>query len=139
MANLKAITAYIQDVEYVGEDITISDSSPYNNVIILLLKEKSTQDLYTAILTPEMVQQLAGLSQDLNPREMKVFADRLSERKLPIRIVVEPEKDQITAEMLQMSEEDLLLINKDEEEQAQQTQKILERFKFNNNRSDSNV
>ena len=132
MSKLKSVTVHIQDVDYIGEDITLAEDSPYNNVIYLLLKEKETSNLYVCILTPTDVKDLANLEADLSPREMNFFADQLKLRKSPMTLVVSPEDELVTAEMLQMSEEDLILLQQQEELSKQQTQAIRAKFGFKN-------
>lgn len=124
----KIIMVKVQDVEYTGEDITMGENNPDNNNIYLLLKEVQTGDLFVSVLSHDDVRELTGFS--LSPKEMMFFADKLRERKQPMRVVVNPESEQITPEMLSMSEEDLLLLQQDEQRLNENARDIINKFRF---------
>jgi len=101
---LREVTCKIIDAqveEFIEDHSETDDESPgYANSIILLLREIETKKLFRAPLSQEDIQKLIGLNRPLTSKEMINFATQLRSRTDPVRLLVDPKEQEVTAEML---------------------------------------
>jgi gas vesicle protein len=118
-AQLEYRTCMIVDATYspyVAEDAD-SDSekespfSDYGDSVIILLQDVETYNTYHCPLTSADIQSLIKSSEELTPRQLIKFAEALSNRESPVTLLVAPDSQTVTPEMIGKLQEKGLLTN----------------------------
>lgn len=118
--------------EDLDEDIGEEDLefSEYKNAVVLLLQDVETFNVFHCPLSAENVKELARLDTEPTPRQLIKFAEALRGREAPVTLLVSPDSDLVTPEMVKKLQKKGLLNNeasmKRFEEAKEKRRKVLE-------------
>jgi hypothetical protein len=73
----------------------------YSNCVVLVIQDEESRRVFISALSEPDIRAVAGTKSTLSSRDMITFASELRERVTPVTVLVNPETDEITPEMLQ--------------------------------------
>lgn len=93
----------IVDAEFNDEVMDVDDGESKHELgIVLTLRLEESGEMVPAYLTENDVRGLTGLQRPLSSMELVKFAHELSNRTEPMKLVIDPQEDLVTSEMIAM-------------------------------------
>jgi len=87
--------------EDLDKDFEETPFSEYGDSVVLLLQDVETSNVFHCPLSASNVKDLARLADDPSPRQLIKFAAALRHRDAPVTLLVSPDSDLVTPDMLE--------------------------------------
>jgi hypothetical protein len=90
----------------IKEDEGTEDSPKVVKTLWLLLQDIETENVFSSLLTLDDIRSITGMDRDLQGRELYNLATALRSREMPVKLVINPNVNEINPETINEKTED---------------------------------